>query len=102
MPAGEVVTMHHPKSGQTQRASRAAYDGTWAAEGWKVVSSEQWEPEVAEKPVEKMKVDELKAYAEEHQIDLGEATSKADILAVIVAHNEKLAAESGDGSPAGD
>lgn len=85
----EVVTMQHPLSGQTQRASRAAYDGTWADEGWKVISSEEWEPE--DKPVDKMKVDELKAYAETHQIDLGDASKKDDILAVIQAHLEQQA-----------
>mgnify|MGYP002672866939 CR=1 FL=1 len=30
-----------------------------------------------------MKVDELKAYAAEHNIDLGEATKKEDIISVI-------------------
>ncbi len=34
-------------------------------------------------PVDKMKVDELKAYAAEHNIDLGDAASKADILKTI-------------------
>lgn len=97
MPAGEVVTMHHPLSGQTQRASRAAYDNVWANEGWKVVSSEQWEPEDVEKPVEKMKVDELKAHAEKHGIDLGEATKKEDILAVVQAHLEQVATGDGPG-----
>lgn len=35
------------------------------------------------KPLDEMKVDELKAYAAEHNIDLGEAKSKADILKAI-------------------
>lgn len=35
------------------------------------------------KPIEDMKVDELKAYAAENNIDLGEATKKADILKTI-------------------
>ncbi|MCH5645158.1 hypothetical protein [Gordonia sp. ABSL49_1] len=34
-------------------------------------------------PNESWKVDELKAYAAEHTIDLGDATKKADILAAI-------------------
>lgn len=42
-------------------------------------------PKQAEKPIEKRNVAELQAYAAEHQIDLGTATVKADILAVIVA-----------------
>lgn len=33
----------------------------------------------------KMRIDELKAYADERSIDLGDATKKADILAVINA-----------------
>ena len=36
-------------------------------------------------PFSGMKVDELKAYAAEHNIDLGEATKKDDIIAVISA-----------------
>lgn len=36
-----------------------------------------------EKPIEKRTLDELKAYAAEHGIELGEATLKADVLAVI-------------------
>lgn len=35
------------------------------------------------KPIEKMKIDELKAYAAEHNIDLGEATKKDEILKII-------------------
>lgn len=35
------------------------------------------------KPLNELKVDELKAYAEEHNIDLGGAEKKADILKVI-------------------
>lgn len=41
------------------------------------------EGEADAKPLDKMKVDELKAYAAEHNIDLGEATNKADILKTI-------------------
>lgn len=35
------------------------------------------------KPLDEMKVDELKAYATERNIDLGEAKNKADILKTI-------------------
>lgn len=41
------------------------------------------EGEADVKPIDEMKVDELKAYAAEHNIDLGEAKNKADILKVI-------------------
>lgn len=39
----------------------------------------------AEKSINSMKVDELKAYAEAHNIDIGGAERKADILAAIKA-----------------
>lgn len=35
------------------------------------------------KPLDDMKVEELKAYAAEHNIDLGDAAKKADILKII-------------------
>lgn len=41
------------------------------------------EGEADAKPLDEMKIDELKAYAAEHNIDLGVAKSKADILKVI-------------------
>ena len=41
------------------------------------------EGEADAKPIDEMKVDELKAYAAEHTIDLGEAKNKADILKTI-------------------
>lgn len=44
------------------------------------------------KPLEKMTVAELREYAAQHGIDLGEATKKDDILAMIIA------AEGGEGN----
>lgn len=41
------------------------------------------EGEADAKPLDEMKVDELKAYAAEHKIDLGEAKNKGDILKTI-------------------
>ena len=41
------------------------------------------EGEADANPIDEMKVDELKAYAAEHNIDLGEAKNKADILKTI-------------------
>lgn len=41
------------------------------------------EGEADAKPLDKMKVDELKVYAAEHKIDLGDAANKADILKTI-------------------
>lgn len=47
------------------------------------------------KPVEKMTADELKAYAAEHEIDLGDAKNKGEVLAAIKAAEAKPA--DGDG-----
>lgn len=41
------------------------------------------EGEADAKPIDEMKVDEVKTYAAEHNIDLGEAKNKADILKTI-------------------
>lgn len=98
MGARVVVTMHHPLSGVTQRASRGAFDAWWRHEGWVEVSSEEFVPEEAEKPLDKMKLDELKAHAEKLEIDLGDATKKDDILAVIQAHLDAVP----PAAPAGD
>lgn len=48
------------------------------------------EPAQAERPVElaKLKVSDLKALAAERGVDLGDATKKADILALIEAAGE--------------
>ena len=60
----------------------------YSEKGYKIVP-ENKQPETAEaepetdEDFEKMTVAELKAYAEYNNIDLGEATKKADILKVI-------------------
>ena len=41
------------------------------------------EGEADAKPLDEMKVEELKAYAAEHNIDLGDAKNKGDILKTI-------------------
>lgn len=46
-------------------------------------------PDSGEKPVERMNVEQLKAYAAEHDIALGDATKKAEILAAVVAELER-------------
>ncbi|NUP21606.1 MAG: hypothetical protein HOZ81_37190 [Streptomyces sp.] len=43
------------------------------------------EAEADERPVEKMTVVQLQEYAAAHGIDLGEAKTKAELLAVVVA-----------------
>ena len=42
-------------------------------------------PQSSEVSIDNMKVDELKAYAESNNIDIGKAQKKADILAAIKA-----------------
>lgn len=49
------------------------------------IAAEKLAEEQEEKPLDKMKVEELKEYAVTHDIDLGEATKKPEILAVIIA-----------------
>lgn len=58
-------------------------------EGWALDWYKKHGYKVTEKAadISKMKVDELKAYAAENGIDLGEATKKEDILAVITNAN---------------
>ncbi|MGW2591959.1 hypothetical protein ACWCXC_17070 [Streptomyces sp. NPDC001515] len=50
----------------------------------------------AEKPIERRNVEELKAYAAEHNIDLGAATTKADILKTVVSAIEAARDSDGD------
>ncbi|GGN47803.1 hypothetical protein GCM10011578_101590 [Streptomyces fuscichromogenes] len=57
--------------------------------------AEAADPE-ADKPLEKRTVDQLKAYAAEHGIDLGDAGKKAEILDRITTELARREAESGD------
>ena len=52
------------------------------ASGWKPYDGTESAPK-SDTPDKSWKVDELKAYAAEHSIDLGEATKKDDIIAVL-------------------
>ena len=54
-------------------------------------------PAKSETPDESWTVAELRAHAEEHEIDLGAATKKADILAAIEATSQ--ADDDGQGEP---
>ncbi len=67
----------------------------------KVASGEWVEVEKATtpKPLEKRNVGELKEYAAEHDVDLGEATKKADILAAIKAAQAGDPGDPGAGNP---
>jgi len=55
-------------------------------EGFQLRESESKENE---KPIDEMKVDELKEFAKQREIDLDGATQKADILAKIQAALEE-------------
>jgi hypothetical protein len=46
---------------------------------------EKQDEQTVEKPLDEMTVAELKEYADQHGIDLGEAKKKAEILAAIQA-----------------
>lgn len=56
------------------------------ASGWKTPG----EDAKSETPDKTWKVAELKAYATEHQIELGDATKKDDVLAAIELHLESI------------
>jgi hypothetical protein len=34
-----AITMYHPQSERTQRASRDAFDAVWSTEGWEIVET---------------------------------------------------------------
>ncbi|MFB7171090.1 hypothetical protein ACFCYM_09745 [Streptomyces sp. NPDC056254] len=90
------VTMHALYAGP-ERAVAAGQTAEFADEeaarlvggGFGVYADEarRKEPadQAADKPVEKMTVAELQAYATARGIDLGDAKTKAEVLAVVVA-----------------
>ena len=47
-------------------------------------------PESSDKPLKQMTVEELKAYAKAHNLDITGCERKADILAALVAAEESL------------
>lgn len=51
-------------------------------------SEEPVEEEEVEIPLSEMKLDELKSYAAEHEIDISAAKTKKDIIAIIKAEME--------------
>lgn len=77
------ITLTHPGKGRQVTVPDAVAE-SYVSQGWVVPGSPApAEPDSA--PSKSWKVDELKAYAGEHGIDLGGATNKADILSVIEA-----------------
>lgn len=59
------------------------------ASGWKPYDGTDSAP-TSDTPDKSWKVADLKAYAEEKNVDLGDATKKEDILAAIELHNESI------------
>jgi len=59
------------------------------ASGWKPFDGAE-SPTKSDTPDKSWKVAELKAYADEHTVDLGDATKKEDLLAAIDLHNESI------------
>jgi len=57
--------------------------------GWKPYEGDESTGK-SDTPDKSWKVAELKAYADEHQVDLGDATKKEDLLAAIDLHNESI------------
>ncbi|MGX1932048.1 Rho termination factor N-terminal domain-containing protein [Microbacterium resistens] len=77
------ITLTHPVKGRQVTVPDDVAD-SYISQGWVVPGS----PALAEQEtadISKLKVDELRAYAEEHGIDLGDAKKKADIVSVIEA-----------------
>lgn len=77
------ITLTHPGKGRQVTVPDAVAE-SYVSQGWVVPGSPApAEPDSA--PSKSWKVDELKAYAGQHGIDLGDVTKKADILSVIEA-----------------
>lgn len=77
------ITLKHPGKGRTVTVPDNVAE-SYISQGWVVPGSPApAEPDSA--PSNSWKVAELKAYAKEHGVDLGDATKKADILTAIDA-----------------
>ena len=91
------ITLTHPGKGRQVTVPDDVAD-SYTSQGWVAAGS----PAPAEQEsvdISTLKVDELKAYAEEHGIDLGYAKKKDEIRAVIAAANSS---EEGDDADADD
>lgn len=81
------ITLTHPGKGRQVTVPDDVAE-SYISQGWVVPGS----PALAgadSAPSMSWKVDDLKAYAEERAIDIGDSTKKADILAVIEASSEE-------------
>lgn len=73
-----------------QDAERIAYlKKQLKADVYDDVKVEPLEKQKTDKPLEKRTVDELRQYAADNNVDLGEATKKEDILAAIAAASQQ-------------
>lgn len=94
------------REGVTIEVTDPYREASLEAQGFELVEAPAAPGKVApksegEKPVDKMTVAELKAHAEKHEIELGEASVKADILAAVKAAAEAPAPAEADGQAEG-
>lgn len=86
--AGHCVPVDEPKRGLVERLRRGGGRKSPKDEGPKEEDPKKEDGGEAV-PVDKMTVPQLQTYAVEHGIDLGTATLKKDILAVIEAAQDE-------------
>lgn len=90
VPAGATAAFDDAEAEALVRGGYGVYEGDSRP---KPVSS----AEPADKPLDKQTVEQLKAYAAQHDIDLGDAGKKAEILDRITTELERREAEADDG-----
>lgn len=96
------VTMFHPPSERTQRASRDAFERVWAAEGWRLVDDEPDGPPAPDG--NELDREVLLAEAEALGIKV-RANAKTETIAARIAEHRATAGPTGDeddDGPAGD
>jgi hypothetical protein len=81
---GETVALEDERAGSLVDSGYAEYADEPARPMRRMPKSDAPETS-ARKPIDRMNVAELRAYAAEHDIDLGGATVKRDILAAVEA-----------------
>lgn len=84
--------------GEVIEVTEARFKEISAAGKYVEAVAEEPEEKPEEKPLDKMKVDELKEYAKAHEIELGEAKTKAEILEAIKAAEAAEGAEGAEGA----
>lgn len=86
-----MASLKHSKSGQTVIVPDGAVD-YYTSKGWVVAGAAAAEPvtDFEGAPSKDWKNDQIVAYAQREGIDLGDATKKNDMLAVIAAAAEPV------------